>query len=199
MADLRSHAVLGMTPPQTEEAIIAVRWPSVTAYMGGQPARLAHKIQQTAHGLILATLQLPQLWLICLAMLFVVPAAFTVALVGWGMLAPFYFGKVLPVLMTRYALTNRRVMIQHGWSLTPGIQVNLEDIKEVRVVPGTEQPFYLAADLEIHFGATGTATIPGVKEYKTFKVAIENAYLAWGRKAPPTEQKCSAAEMAKAK
>ncbi len=198
MQDLRSQAVTGIVPPQVAEAIITVRWPSVTAYMGGAPARLGASIQQAASGLLRQTMNLPKLWVVCLALLIVLPVAIVIALAAWVLLAPFYFAKILPGFMKKYTLTNKRVMIQEGWSLTPGLQVNLEDLREVRVVPGSEQPFYLSADLELLFGQSGSATLPGVKEFKTFKAAIENAYLAWGRKNPPKEQQHSAAELAKA-
>lgn len=198
MEDLRTQAVTGVIPPQVTEATIAIRWPSVTAYMGGKPAELGQAIQEAAKRLLQGVMALPQFWLVCLVLLFVTPIAALIALAAWLLLAPFYFAKILPVFMTRYVLTNKRVMVQEGWALKPGLQVNLPDIKEIRIVPGSEHPFYLSADLEFLFGQTGSMTLHGVKEYKTFKAAIENAYVAWGRKDPPKEQKHSAADLAKA-
>jgi hypothetical protein len=198
MEDLRKQAVTGVIPPEVAEATIAIRWPSVTAYMGGKPAELGHAIQATAKRLLQGVMALPQFWLVCLLLVFVTPIAALIAMVAWALLAPFYFAKILPVLMTRYVLTNKRVMVQEGWQLKPGLQVNLQDIKEVRIVSGTEHPFYLSADLEFLFGEKGSMTLHGVKEYKTFKASVENAYLAWGRKDPPKEQKYSAADLAKA-
>src|SRR5262249_13143124 len=110
MQDLRSQAVTGIVPPQVAEAIITVRWPSVTAYMGGRPAQLGHGIQETASGLLRKTMNLPKLWLVCLALLLVLPVAILIAASAWLLLAPFYFGKILPVFMKRYTLTNKRVM-----------------------------------------------------------------------------------------
>jgi hypothetical protein len=212
MQDLRSQAVTGIFSPQAAEAIITVRWPSVTAYMGGQPARLGARLQEMASGLLRKTMNLPSLWMVCIALIIVLPVAILIAGFAWVfVLSPFYLVKLgllfpIPVpiprlttqFMKRYVLTNRRVMIQEGWSQTPGLQVPLVDLTEVRVVPGSEQPFYLSADLELLFGEKGSATLPGVKEFKTFKAAIDNAYLAWGRKNPPKEQQHSAAELAKA-
>ena len=37
-------------------------------------------------------------------------------------------------------------------------------------------------------------TLPGVPEYRQFKINIESAYLAWGRKSPPKEQTHPASE-----
>ena len=198
MEDLRKQAVTGLIPPQVTEATIAIRWPSVAAYMGGKPADLGQAIQEAAKRLLQGVMALPQLWLVCLLLILLTPIAALIAVAAWILLAPFYFVKLMPFLMRRYVLTNKRVMVQEGWALTPGLQVNLSDIKEVRVAPGSERPFYLSADLEFLFGESGSMTLRGVPEYMTFKSAIENAYLAWGRKDPPKEQKHSAAEMAKA-
>ena len=40
---------------------------------------------------------------------------------GWLLMSGFYFGKILPILMRRYTLTNRRLMIRKGWSGKPDI------------------------------------------------------------------------------
>jgi hypothetical protein len=211
MQDTRTPAVMGIFPPQTAEAILAVRWPSVTAYLGGKPAQLGHAIQETAKGLLHWAMGLPNMVLASVALVIVLPFATLIALFAWLLMSPFYFlklGLVFPIpapipglttqFMKRYVLTNRRVMVQEGWAQAPGLQVSLADLKEVRVVPGTEHPFFNSADLEFLFGEKGSMTFHGVKEYRTFKAAIENAYLAWGRKDPPKEQKQSAAEMSKA-
>jgi hypothetical protein len=61
-------------------------------------------------------------------------------------------------------------------------------------VPGTEQEFYLAADLEFVPESGTPLKMEGVKEYRTFLRIIENAKLAWGRKDPPKEQVHPASE-----
>jgi uncharacterized membrane protein YdbT with pleckstrin-like domain len=187
---------MGVVAPEVVEARLAVRWPSVASVPG--VAKLGSSIQQAANTLFRGTLQLPTL----LAIILVLPVtilAFFLAAAAWVLLMPFYFKKVLPFLMTRYTLTNRRLMIQKGWSLTPTAEVKLDELESVRVKEGSEQPFYQAADLEILSGCKVVLTLPGVPEYQSFKVNIENAYLAWGRKTPPKEQDHPATELAKIK
>lgn len=196
MADMRTQAVMGVVAPEVAEARLAMRWPSVASVPG--VARLGGSLQQAANTLFRRTLELPTL----LAIILVLPVtllAFFLAAAAWVLLMPFYFKKVLPVLMTRYSLTNRRLMIQKGWSMTPTVEVKLDEIETIRVKEGSEQPFYRAADLEILSGGKVVLTLPGVPEYQSFKIIIENAYLAWGRKAQPKEQVHPATELAKIK
>jgi len=193
MGDMRMQAVMGVIPPEVAEARIAVRWPSVAAY--GGVAKLGASMQQTANGLFRWTLNQPAV-LAGLLMFVTVPLAFLLAAPAWLLMAPPYYLKVLPVFMTRYTLTNRRIMIQRGWSLKPVQEVKLEDIEAVKVAAGSEQPFFLAADLEILSAGKPALTLKGVKEYQQFKIVLENAYLAWGRRSPPKEQIHPATELA---
>jgi membrane protein YdbS with pleckstrin-like domain len=185
MTDMRTQPVMGVIPPQVAEARMVLRWPSVTRFAA--PARLGNGIIQAAKNLVFAAIRMP----FFVAAILVLPATILAALISLAaylLLAPLYFSKVLPFMMTRYVVTNRRIMIQKGWSLTPAGEVPLEEVQEVRVVPGSEQPFYLAADLEIIANGKAALRLAGVPEYKHFKVQVENAYLAWGRKDPPKEQ-----------
>src|SRR5207248_1604919 len=90
LADVRDQAVTGVTPPQTNEAIIREVWQSVTAHTG--PASLARACYRST---VLAPL-------------------------GWLVLAPFFLMKFLALapglsgLATRYRLTNRRLMVCKG-------------------------------------------------------------------------------------
>ncbi len=167
MGDMRAQAVMGVMLPEVGEARIAERWPSVVAASSGL-ARLGSAMQRT---IILAPL-------------------------AWFLLAPLYFKKVLPIFATRYTLTNRRLMIRKGWAAKPSGEVKLTDIEEVRPVPGTEQPFYRAADLEVISGGKVALRLRGVPEYKSFMVNIESARQAWGRE-QPKEQIHPATELMK--
>src|SRR5712692_4645854 len=103
MTDRRKQAVTGLVPPQLDEAVIRVVWPSVTAFPG--PATLGRLMMRT---IILGPL-------------------------AWLLLAPFYFMEVLPGLARRFVLTNRRVMFQKGLRLKPVQEVALADIDDVRI------------------------------------------------------------------
>ena len=84
LTDLRNQPITGLLPPQISEALIRVAWPSVAAQKA--PAALGQALMKTIIGAPLA----------------------------WLLLAPLYFGKLLPFVATRYTLTNRRIMIQKG-------------------------------------------------------------------------------------
>jgi uncharacterized membrane protein YdbT with pleckstrin-like domain len=185
MADMRTQAVMGVIPPTVAEAKIAERWPTVAAFPF--VSKPACGLQELAKNILLATFKLP---VIAAAVLLLVtfPLALLIALAAWLMLAPFFALKIAPVFMTRYLLTNRRLVIQRGWSRKPVQEVKLEEIEKVQVAAGTEQEFYTSADLEIISAGKPIMTLRGVDEFKQFQIQIENAYLAWGRKNPPTVQ-----------
>src|SRR5262249_30757780 len=103
MTNGQKQAVTGLVPPQLSESTIRVVWPSVATTPA--VAGLGRALMRT---IVLAPL-------------------------AWLMLAPFYFKKILPGLGCRYALTNRRLMIQKGWSRRPSHQIALADIDDVRL------------------------------------------------------------------
>src|SRR5437660_3432377 len=117
--DAPQQAASGSTPPQTAETAIREVWPSVTAV----PAAAALG-KTLIRSIILAPL-------------------------GWFLLLPIYFMKVLPFVAKRYTLTNRRIMIRRGLKPKPSVEVALGDFDEVRVVESTIDTFFPAATLDI--------------------------------------------------
>ncbi|MBY0527113.1 MAG: PH domain-containing protein [Gemmataceae bacterium] len=149
MVDVRKQAVTGLVPPQQGEALIRVAWPAVTAIP--PVATLGRK-------------------LICSIIL---------APLGWGLMLPFYFKKILPFIATRYTLTNRRIMIQRGLKPKASAEVALTDIDEVRVIPDGNSEFFRASTVEVLSKGQVKLTLPGVPEPEAFKHAIVNACMAW--------------------
>ncbi len=149
MTDRRNQAVTGLTPPQSDEARIRVVWPSVAAHSG--VASLGRALTRT---IVLAPL-------------------------AWLIMALPYFMKVLPGMERRYTLTNRRLMIQKGWKLTPAQEVPLEDIEDVRVVEDANSPFFRSATLEIIAKGQVAMRLPGVPGPQSFRHAILNTTKAW--------------------
>jgi hypothetical protein len=158
--EVNRYPVTGVVPPEAGEAIIRVTYPAITAY----PA-----VASLGRSLILSYLGAP---------------------LGWAVMLPFYFLKVLPVAGKRYALTNRRIMILKGWaqaalpymkrsSVTPSQEVKLADIDEVRVVHDANSDFFRAATLEIVSGGQVKMRLPGTPEAEAFRLAILNARRAW--------------------
>lgn len=149
MIDVRSQAVTGLTPPTSGEALIRESWPSVTAMPG---------IATLGRTLILSIIGAP---------------------LGWALMLPFYFKKVLPYIAIRYTLTNRRLMIRRGLLPVPEKEIALGDIDEVRIVRDDNSAFFKAATLEIVHKGEVKLTLPGVPEPDGFRQAILNACLAW--------------------
>lgn len=141
--------VTGVIPPQLAEARIREIWPSVASVPA--VAGLGRALTGT---IILAPL-------------------------AWLVMSAVYFGKLLPGLMRRYTLTNRRLMIRHGWAATVGAEVALKDIDDVRAVPDANSPFFRAATLEVISGGKTVLTLPGVPDPESFRQLILSARNAW--------------------
>ncbi|MCI0682934.1 MAG: PH domain-containing protein [Gemmataceae bacterium] len=156
--DIRQQAVTGVIAPDTAEARIREVWPSVAQYKG--VAALGKWLTRT---IILAP-------------------------VGWLVMSGAYFGKLLPWVpllnrvlpeMTRYTLTNRRLMIRKGWRGAVEKEIPLAEIDDVRLVPGSVDDFFRAADVEIISQGQAVLTLPGVPDPESFRHAILNACMAW--------------------
>jgi hypothetical protein len=149
MTDGRTQAVTGVTPPQLGEAVIRGAWPSVAAI----PA-----VATLGRKLVLSIGAAP---------------------LGWAVMLPFYFKKVLPYIATRYTLTNRRLMIQKGLKPVPVEEIPLSDIDEVRIVKDDNSEFFRCGTLEIVHKGQVKLTIPAVPQPEAFRQAILNACMAW--------------------
>lgn len=163
MVDVRKQVISGVVPPLVNEALIRETWPSVASVP--PVAALGRALTQLAARLANTVILLP------LAVLVVLPA--------WLLMAPFYFRKVLPFLATRYAVTNRRVMIQRGMNPSSAREVELSAIDEVRIQRDGNSDFFLTGTVEIISNGSVALTLPGVKEPESFRHAIINACRAW--------------------
>jgi hypothetical protein len=160
MNDLRKQAVTGVTPPQLGEAWIREAYPSVTRF----PA-----VASLGRTLIRSIVGAP---------------------LGWGVMLGFYFLKILPLGARKYMLTNRRLMMLHGWKQCsashmagedwqPSQAVALAEIDDVRVVKDANSEFFRAGTLEILGKGKVLMTLPGVPEPESFRLAVLNACRAW--------------------
>jgi hypothetical protein len=146
--------ITGLTPPQIREAMIRTSWPSVAYW----PA-----VAGLGRGLILS---------------------YVLAPLGWFLMLPFYFVKVLPVVGFRYVVTNKRVMIQTGWSRRVAAEVPLAEIDEIRIVKDANSQFFRSGTLELLSKGQVKLTLHAVKEPEVFYHAIRNACMAWVPDAP---------------
>ena len=145
------QAVAGLTPPQTGEAVIREAWPTV---LDASPAA-AGLGKKLIRSVFLAPL-------------------------GWLLLAPLYFKKILPFLARRYTITNRRVMIRRGLKPAPTHEVALADIEDVRLAAGSFDEFYESGTLEVVVkGGQVALTLTGVPEPEGFRRTLLSACAAW--------------------
>jgi hypothetical protein len=105
--------------------------------------------------------------------------SYILAPLGWFLMLPFYFMKVLPMVGLRYVVTNRRVMIQRGWSRSVSGEIALRDIDDIRLINDANSLFFNAGTLELVSKGTVKLKLNGVKEPEVFRHAIRNACLAW--------------------
>lgn len=147
--DIRQQAVTGVIAPEVAEARIREIYPSVARAAG--IASLGKTLTRT---IILAPL-------------------------AWLIMSAAYFGKLLPLFMTRYALTNRRLMIRKGWAGTPSQEIPLSQIDDVRLNPTSVDDFFRSADLEIISQGRVALTLPAVPDPESFRHAILHACTAW--------------------
>jgi hypothetical protein len=144
-----ARPIAGLTPPEVAEMRVREVWPSVARAPG--IAALGQALTRT---IVLAP-------------------------VAWLLMSAVYFGKLLPFLARRYTLTNRRIMIRHGLSGTPGQFVALADIDDVRIVTDGNSTFFRAGNMEIVSQGRVALTLPGVPEPESFRHAILNTRNAW--------------------
>lgn len=139
------QAVAGVIPPQLAEGLIREAFPSVATF----PA-----VASLGRILILSIVGAP---------------------LGWALMLPFYFGKVL----WRYRLTNRRLMSCRGLRPVAIAEILLADIDDVRVVRDDNSKFFVAGNLEVISKGTVKLTLTGVPEPDAFRISILHACKAW--------------------
>jgi uncharacterized membrane protein YdbT with pleckstrin-like domain len=98
---------------------------------------------------------------------------------GWMLLLPIYFMKILPFIAKRYTLTNRRLMIQRGLKPKPSHEVALGEFDDVQIVESTIDTFYRSATLNILSGGKLVLQLPGTPDPESFRHAILDARIAW--------------------
>jgi hypothetical protein len=149
MVNAVAQVITGLMPPELGEARIREAFPSVAS--SSTIASLGRALTATR---VLAPL-------------------------GWLLMAPVYFGKLLPFVGRRYTLTNRRIMIRTVWKGVALKEVALSAIDDVRVVTSANSDFFRAADLQIVSKGQVVLTLAGMPEAEGFKHAILNACNAW--------------------
>lgn len=153
------QAITGVTPAQIQETTIMTVWPSVARFALGRTLGKLYDIR------------MPDIYFFrlgrLLALLFI-----PVSLV-------LFFLRIAPYVGTRYTLTNRRVIVQKGWSLIEDKAIDLDrfDAIDVEVLPGQE--WYDAGDLVFRLGQTETFRLSGVSRPEAFRATVLKAHQAY--------------------
>ena len=152
------QAISGVAPPELGEVTVMTVWPSIAAYPLGRGLGRLYRIRA---GVGLITIGK-------LFMAVTIPVA--LALFAWSL---------LPFVMRRYTLTNRRVIIQKGLKAVGGSYVDLDrfDSIEVKVLPG--QQWYPAGDLVFLRGNVETFRLEGVPRPETFRQTCLKARMSY--------------------
>jgi uncharacterized membrane protein YdbT with pleckstrin-like domain len=150
MLDAAQKGATGVAPDHDGEVMIREVWPSVTIMPAA--AALGQK-------------------LIC---------SIVLAPLGWFLLLPIYFLKILPFVAKRYTLTNRRLLIRRGLKATPAQQVPLNQIDDVRLVESSIDKFFRSATLEILSGGNVVLRLPAIPQADSFRRAVLDTRIAWG-------------------
>jgi hypothetical protein len=171
LTDGREQVITGVIPPQSAEAMIREAWPSVAA----------HPLIATAGRILTRTVVLAPLAWFVMGMIYfkkLIPALAALPLVPFYLLQWTTF-QPLKFLTVRYTLTNRRMMIRHGFRPVVAKEVALADIDEVTIHKDANSEFFRAATLNVLSKGELVLSLPGVPEPEGFRQAILNACKAW--------------------
>ncbi len=154
-----NQAIAGVTPPDEREVTVMTVFPTMGAYA---PGRLMGRLCGIQAGFGFFTFGK-------LFALLLIPFA-----------VPLFFATLAPGIITRYRLTNRRVVVQKGLSCQDERWVDFDrfDTIDVEVLPGQE--WFPAGDLVFRNGAVETFRLAGVSRPQTFRhtcLAARRGYL----------------------
>jgi hypothetical protein len=172
--------IAGVSPPEVSEAVIMTVWPSIGATGIGRTLGRLYLIKWGWGVLTLGHL---------IALLSIPLAAFLV--VGrflHGFLTDIrflnqgaFFQTFIPssLIIRRYTLTNRRVVVQRGLRATDESWVELDrfDTIEVEVLPGQE--WYPCGNLVFRRGPIETFRLDGVSRPETFRQTCLKARMGY--------------------
>jgi hypothetical protein len=152
------QAIAGVMPAQVGEATIMIVWPSVAATGLGRFFGRLYGIRAGVGFVTVGNLT---------------------ALASIPIMLPLYLLRKFPLWITRYRLTNRRVIIERGIGGQIQQFVDLDRFDEIEVVVRPGQEWYPAGDLVFRRGAIDTFLLPGVQRPETFRQTCLKARQAY--------------------
>lgn len=150
--------IAGVSPASVEEVNVMTVWPSVAMYpLGRFLGRLYEQRWPDVY-----IFRMGNLWA-----LLTIP----IALVLFAM-------RIMPTVGTRYALTNRRVIVERGLLGVEEKSIPLDRFDTVEVVVQSGQAWYDAGDLVFKRGETETFRLAGVSRPEAFRQVINKARMS---------------------
>jgi hypothetical protein len=167
-ASMVSQAITGVAPPELSEVTNMVIWPSVAKFGIAQTLGRLFRIRVgignvLTIGNMIALASIP----IGLAMyaLKINPGFGIPPIASW---MPKFLWIWNPLCVC-YRLTNRRVVIEHGFSGQDVLSVSLDRFDSIEVSIGSGQEWYKAGDLIFTNGGIETFRLNGVPRPETFR------------------------------
>ncbi|MBA2117118.1 PH domain-containing protein [Bremerella alba] len=152
------QAIAGLTLSSQHESTALIVWPSVSATSIGQ---FLGRLYEKKAGVSFFTVG-------NLFVLLSIPIA-----------VPLYLWNALPVVGTRYRITNRHVNVERGIQGAMERQIALDEFDqiEVRQLPG--QAWFRSADLVFFKGGQQVFALPGVPYPESFRAACNKAAMTF--------------------
>jgi len=172
--------IAGVSPPELRETVVMTVWPSIAASglgrLLGRLYLISWGISVFTVGHLIALLSIP-LALFLVLIRFQNGFLIDIKLFGLGK----FFFSIVPasLIVRRYTLTNRRIVVQRGLRAVDESWVELDrfDSIEVEVLPGQE--WYKAGNLVFRRGQIETFRLDGVPRPETFRQTCLKAQMGY--------------------
>ena len=142
------RAIAGVVSRDAAEASVMTVWPSIAAYPSGRWLGRLYNLRGGSYIFRLGN--------------FIALASIPHALA-------LYAYRILPYVGTRYALTNRRIIVQRGLMAVDDKSVDLDRFDRIEVVVQTGQEWFQAGDLVFFQQNTETFRLEGVSRPESFR------------------------------
>jgi hypothetical protein len=155
------QAIPGVAPRQLGEVTVMTVWPTLASLGAGRMLGMLYaRDVRSAWGNLLTIKNL------------IVLVTLPIPLMLWVI-------TILPFVCVRYRLTNRRLIIERGYTAKEVASVPLDqfDVIELQVLAG--QDFYHAGDLVFKRGAIETFRLQGVSRPETFRQTCLKAHQSY--------------------
>ena len=150
-----TQPITGVSPASLQETTVMTVWPGITRFALG---RCFGQMYENKTGFYIFTLG-------NLAALLTAPGGAKLYLLG-----------VAPWLAIRYRLTNRRIIVERGWSAQEEKSVELDRFDSIEIVRRPGQKWFQHGDLVFKLGQNETFRLEAVSRPQAFKEVLWKAH-----------------------